>query len=201
MSESNNSADAPPRPLTVPEHLARRFRATAARTAEDPQALIERYLKLIVDVLEDEDAARPHRWFLGYLISDDGPTPPTSFEQIAPDYPRWEARPFRPQGSSIDDEAAAKIEEGESGTALCVLHRDDDVHAIVEILPTRGEIVVIALGADGRPERTLRFDHGEAWLDLGTRVWRRVMHAADALADALVATPPDDGGSGGEPPA
>jgi len=86
--------------------------------------------------------------------------------------------------------------DGEPRCEPCLLERDDGVAIVVEALPSTGRVRVVA-AANGRDaESLLDLECPEAWLDFGTRVWRRIMVAADNLAHGLMTGPAYQGGAG-----
>lgn len=190
-------------PLLVPEDLAPRVRSVADKTQRSTDDFLRDVLEAAVEIF-DEPVVRHRRWFLGYLRTDDGPTPPAGLDKVLDAFPRWrtvglvsgedETGGDRSERPHTGD--AVVTSDGESRCEPCLLERDDGVAIVVEVLPSIGRVRLVA-AANGRDaESLLDLECHQAWLDLGARVWRRVLVAADDLSDRLMTGQADQGGAG-----
>jgi len=190
-----------PEPLVVPEELASRVRAVAEQGGMSVEETLADLLALVLEVVE-KGPCRTGRWLLSFVDTDDGPTPPaglgTAFQEFSSRWsvvrvPASEREPAAPEPETTPGAAADSAEDAADAPRceLCVLRRDDDATAIIEVVTTTGEAVVFVQRGEHRADIALPLECHEAWLDLGARVWRRVMHAADELADGLAASGDD----------
>lgn len=194
-----------PDPLLVPEDLAPRVRSVADKTKRSADDFLRAVLEVAVEIF-DEPVVRHRRWFLGYLRTDDGPTPPAGLDKVLGDFPRWRTVGLR-SGAGEDETGGDRSErphagepvvtsDGEPRCEPCLLEREDGVAIVVEVLPSTGRVRLVA-AANGRDaESLLDLECPEAWLDFGARVWRRVMVAADDLGDRLMTGPADQSDAG-----
>lgn len=198
----------PSEPLVVPDELAARVRAVGEERKTTTEETLAQLLALVLDVVEHPP--RSGRWFLSIVDTDEGPTPPSGFEEIFDDYPRWSSirlpsskrEPATTEGETQEGADADEASEKMPSCGLCLLRRDDDATALVEVLPTTNKAIVYVYHGDQHADEALSLHCHEAWIDLGSRVWHRVMQAADELADQLAASgegetdePPDSGPS------
>lgn len=199
-------AETSPEPLVVPDELAPRVRAVAAEEGMGAEKALTWLLALVLDAVE-QSPRRSGRWMLAFLETDDGPTPPTGLEKVFDEFPRWAADRVplsKRDRSGADDQTSEAAGEDQAQATqeapscdLCVLRRDDGANALVEVMTVTGEAVVHVWRGDQRAEQALPLACHEAWIDMGARVWDRLMKAADELADGLPAT---DGGDIAETP-
>ena len=184
-----------PEPLVVPGELASRVRAIAEQRETGAEEALTLLLEMVLDAFE-EGPYHAKRWLLSYLETDDGPVPPAGFDKIADQYPQW--TPFRvplPKretkqgGDDSDNEAVATAESADAPSCdLCLLRRDDGATAFLEIATTTGEALVFVRVGDQHAHEALVLQSHEAWIDVGSAVWHRVVRTADELADGLAAS-------------
>ncbi len=190
--------------FSVPAALAERLHAVAERRETDADTLLRNLLELFLDCCEK--GWRRDQWGLSMVETDDGPTPPTGLEKVFADYPRWQARAALadvddaaetagadpstdPSSDPPDDEPAGH------SSRPCILWRDDAVAVHITFLPATREVAVLAMTRDRQEQTLLELERSEVWVDFGSRAWRRVLDAADHLADELTLAKP-----GGQPP-
>lgn len=184
-----------PERLVVPAELASRVRAIAEQRETGAEEALTLLLEMVLDAFE-EGPYRAKRWLLSYLETDDGPVPPAGFDKIADQYPQW--TPFRvplPKretkqgGDDSDDQAVATGQQADAPSCdLCLLRRDDGATAFLEIATTTGEALVVVQVGEQQAHAALVLQSHEAWIDVGSAVWHRVMRAAGELADGLAAS-------------
>ena len=191
--------------FSLPTALAERLHAEAERRETDADTLLQSMLKLLLDCCET--GWRRDQWLMSMVKTDDGPTPPTGLERVIADYPRWQARAALADVDDAAETAGADPSTDPSSdppgdepaghsSLPCILLRDDAVAVHITFVPATREVAVQAMTRDRQDQLVLELERHEVWVDFGSRAWRRVLDAADHLANELTQADPD-----GNPPA